>query len=323
MGVAIDGGLTRLVCSSFGDGGALEADNINLIVARNGGWGSNITADGNIGIVNAWGDINANIFTLGSINQILARAGDFNGSIMAGNLGADPIALRTLGAIQGDVNAVLIVNGNVQSIAAIARAGVGGHISGEMMAENLTLLRATQGIDSLDYTGANVTSIIAPMITDSVFDIENNIVSVRAGNVADTGFYAGGDITRFVATGDVTDTDIAAGINVELDLPVDGALGLIYIRGDAHNVDLISQVASGEGAGNDPIWGDGDDVPLGGGSGTIGRIIVGGNITGDALDTYGFLADNGTFTVRSANAGTLTADGAAQLIDGNVLVQVL
>jgi len=326
--VWINGNVNAFSTWSVGNGSEFTINgSARSLRASRGAWSADVDLNGG-GLTNlsARTAITSDISTTHTVGNVVARNGAFNGSVIAQNVDGDLYGLRNLRASGGDMNAVALINGNVQNISTNARRGVGGDMTGVYLGDTFRSFRATGAMNGLDVTADNMFSVRAGAINNSEFEINTTANNIFATTVTDSTFW-GGRFNRFTASGNVTDTNLLAGYHEPTDTAVPGSIGVVTIRGNAHNVNIVSQVSSGEGAGNPIVYGDGNDVALGNPAlGTINRINVRGNVT-DGGDTFGFLADNGTFRVTAANAvggarGTIIANGVAQSI-GNVMVDVM
>jgi len=324
VAVFINGRVNTWLCREIGLGSYFEIDGYaRMMKSTHGGWGADVSLDGGgLGTLSGRTWVTSDILTTHAVRSVKALNGDFDGSVIAQNTDGDRFAIGTLKAFGGDVDLVVAATGNVRNIQATVRDGAGGDVSGDYTGDTFNFIKAGDTLTA-DMEATQVNRLIADTIDNSHVEVTGMLRNLRTDWVNESVF-SGGIIRHAFVRFDATDTGFLGGYDADTDTPQAGYVGTVRIGGDAHDVDIVSQV----GTNGDGFFGDGNDAALGlvgPNLGTIRSIRVGGNVTGTPGETFGFLADNGTFRVFADNApgGWILANGAPQFLDGNVMVDVL
>jgi hypothetical protein len=256
-----------------GDMGKITVD--GKLLAGTGAKSGAIYADGNAKTITL-GGIDSGEFATGSAGAGSASIFTGQGMVNAGDVGA----INVLGAMDGRSgdHTLLEIRGSLDTLS--VRSGIA---NGEIHVGD-RLGEVKVGVEGRNPVTANISNVL-----------------LTAGGVAPVSAKAAVSIASIFVNGDVVDSQILAGYDVDgLATNADAQIGKVTVTGDWTASSLVAGIAAVNGQ-----FGDTDDAAIAGGDSAIvsriANVLIGGSVTGTddpTTDSYGFVAQQiGTFRV--------------------------
>ncbi|MBN2209928.1 MAG: hypothetical protein JW709_00900 [Sedimentisphaerales bacterium] len=299
------------------------------------------TAEDNVGRVTLAGlaaDAVADLTTNGGVNLTFSTIAAGASLSVHGQLAALRVNSVVDAAITADaIGSIIVIREGFDADLTTTVGGLeslmvfSGDVSGSFtIAGNLGRVLAFRGQFAADVSAANIDSVSAAGITDSIIRATQAINSIRVGTADNAVISAGQSFSRFLATGAVNETTLAAGGNLGsvmmlndcvdsmllagVDLGADVALGGLDDAYSAGSLDLLmvqgqftgTIAAAAIDPGADYTYFTADDAAVA--DGVIRRLLLGTASlnTTTASRSFGFIASTPLPTMR-LNGNAITA----------------